>query len=85
VGYTIIEVISTCPTNWGLAPNDALQWMRDNMLPYYPLGVFKDVKADGFESIADAAVGHDPAAHGAECELRADADAACDSDGGENS
>ena len=55
VGYTIIEVVSTCPTNWGLSPVDALQWMRDNMLPYYPLGVYKDVKADGFANVAEAA------------------------------
>jgi len=55
VGYTIIEVISTCPTNWGLSPVDAFQWMRDNMLPYYPLGVYKDVKAEGFANVAEAA------------------------------
>ena len=42
-GYSIVEVVSTCPTNWGMAPKDALQWLRDNMLPYYPLGVYKDV------------------------------------------
>ncbi len=42
-GYCIIEVVSTCPTNWGMSPGDALQWLRDNMLPYYPLGVYKDV------------------------------------------
>jgi 2-oxoglutarate/2-oxoacid ferredoxin oxidoreductase subunit beta len=47
VGYSIIEVISTCPTNWGLEPNEALQWLRDNMLPYYPLGVFKDISEGG--------------------------------------
>ena len=58
VGYTIIEVVSTCPTNWGLSPSDALQWMRDNMLPYYPLGVYKDVKADGFANVAEAAAAH---------------------------
>jgi 2-oxoglutarate ferredoxin oxidoreductase subunit beta len=41
-GFSIVEVVSTCPTNWGLSPQDALQWLRDNMLPYYPLGVYKD-------------------------------------------
>ena len=41
-GYSIVEVVSACPTNWGLTPNEALQWLRDNMLPYYPLGVYKD-------------------------------------------
>ena len=45
-GYSIVEVVSACPTNWGLTPNEALQWMRDNMLPYYPLGVYKDKYAE---------------------------------------
>lgn len=47
LGYSIVEVISACPTNWGLSPNEALQWLRDNMLPYYPLGVYKDVTEGG--------------------------------------
>ncbi|MEG2458467.1 MAG: thiamine pyrophosphate-dependent enzyme [Raoultibacter sp.] len=54
-GYSIIEVVATCPTNWGLTPQDAFTWMRTNMLPYYPLGVYRDVVADGFPSIAEAA------------------------------
>jgi len=41
-GYSIIEVLSTCPTNWGLSTEKSLQWLRDNMIPYYPLGVYKD-------------------------------------------
>ena len=49
-GYSIIEVVSTCPTNWGLSPKEAVQWLRDNMLPYYPLGVYKDVTAEGGEN-----------------------------------
>jgi len=44
LGYTIIEVISTCPTNWGLSPKESFEWMRTNMLPHYPLGVYKDIK-----------------------------------------
>jgi len=43
LGFGIVEVLSTCPTNWGLQPTDALQWLRDNMMPYYPLGNIKDV------------------------------------------
>lgn len=46
-GYSIIEVVSACPTNWGLSPEEALNWLRDNMLPYYPLGVYKDVTEGG--------------------------------------
>jgi 2-oxoglutarate ferredoxin oxidoreductase subunit beta len=41
-GFSIIEVVSTCPTNWGMSPVKALDWLRENMLPYYPLGVYKD-------------------------------------------
>ena len=41
-GFSIIEVLSTCPTNWGLTPSEALGWLRENMIPYYPLGVYVD-------------------------------------------
>lgn len=56
IGYSIVEVVSTCPTNWGLTPQEAFDWMRENMLPYYPLGVFKDIKADGFANVKEAAM-----------------------------
>ena len=46
-GFSIVEVLSACPTNWGLTPVEALQWLRDNMMPYYPLGVYKDKTAEG--------------------------------------
>ena len=45
-GFSLIEVVSTCPTNWGLSPQKALEWLEENMLPYYPLGVYKDRYAD---------------------------------------
>ncbi|MGD9910355.1 MAG: thiamine pyrophosphate-dependent enzyme [Candidatus Izemoplasmatales bacterium] len=41
-GFTLIEVLSTCPVNWGMTPIDALKWVETNMTPVYPLGVFKD-------------------------------------------
>ena len=41
-GFSLIEVLSTCPTNWGLSPKDALKWLEENMQTHYPLGVFKD-------------------------------------------
>ena len=41
-GFSIVEILSSCPTNWGLEPVKALEWLRQNMIPYYPLGVFKD-------------------------------------------
>ena len=46
-GFTFVEVLSTCPTNWGLTPVEALQWLRDNMMPYYPLGVYADKTEKG--------------------------------------
>ena len=45
-GFSLIEVVSTCPTNWGLTPTDALKWVDEKMLPYYPLGVYKDRSAE---------------------------------------
>ncbi len=41
-GFSIVEVLSTCPTNWGLDPVKSLDWLRENMMPFYPLGVYKD-------------------------------------------
>jgi len=42
VGFSLIEVVSTCPTNWGLTPEAALQFVEEKMIPYYPLGIYKD-------------------------------------------
>ncbi len=44
-GFSLIEVISSCPTNWGMTPEKALQWIDEKMIPYYPLGVYKDRSA----------------------------------------
>lgn len=41
-GFSLIEVLSSCPTNWGLSPEEALKWVDEKMIKYYPLGVFKD-------------------------------------------
>jgi len=46
-GYTMIEVLGTCATNWGLGVRESLDWLRDNLMPYYPLGVYKDKYAKG--------------------------------------
>ena len=45
-GFTFIEVLSTCPTNWGMTPLKAIDWLKENMIPYYPLGVIKDSSAE---------------------------------------
>ncbi len=44
-GFTMVEVLSTCPTNWGKTPQESLQWVKDAMMPVFPLGVYKDVTA----------------------------------------
>lgn len=41
-GFSMIEVLSSCPTNWGMSPNEALKWTKDKMEQYYPLGVYKN-------------------------------------------
>jgi 2-oxoglutarate ferredoxin oxidoreductase subunit beta len=66
LGYSLVEVVATCPTNWGMTPQDSFEWMCENMLPYYPLGVYKDVVADGFANAAEAA-----AARAADCPIAA--------------
>ncbi|GKX31578.1 2-oxoglutarate oxidoreductase [Vallitalea longa] len=43
-GFSLIEVLSTCPTNWGMSPSESLDWVKDNMIPVYPLGVKKEGK-----------------------------------------
>ena len=44
-GFSLIEVVSSCPTNWGMSPQQALDWVESDMIPYYPLGVYKDRSA----------------------------------------
>lgn len=40
--FSLVEVLSTCPTNWGMPADEALRWVDSHMIPYYPLGVFKE-------------------------------------------
>jgi len=41
LGFSIVELLSTCPTNWGLTTREALQFLEEHMLPVYPLGDYK--------------------------------------------
>jgi len=41
-GFSMVEVLSICPTNWGLSPDESFIWLRENMIPFYTLGVKKD-------------------------------------------
>ncbi|MBP5256393.1 MAG: 2-oxoglutarate oxidoreductase [Clostridia bacterium] len=50
-GFSIVEVVSACPTNWGMSPAEALKWIDDKMIPYYPLGVYKDRSAQKEETV----------------------------------
>ena len=56
-GYSFVEVLSMCPTNWGVAPTVAADWVKDAMEPYYPLGVFRDVPAGNVPEAANPVAG----------------------------
>jgi 2-oxoglutarate ferredoxin oxidoreductase subunit beta len=43
-GFSLVELLSSCPTNWDIPPAQALQWIEKQMVPVYPLGDFKSVK-----------------------------------------
>ena len=42
-GFSMVEVLSTCPTNWGKSPAESMDWLAEAMIPYFPLGVMKEV------------------------------------------
>lgn len=46
-GFTFVEFISTCPTNWGLDPVKSRDWAKENMLPYFPIGNLRDKGIEG--------------------------------------
>ena len=50
LGFSMVELLSACPTNWGINPPDSLKWVEEHMVPYYPLGDYKVI-----ESIQDLA------------------------------
>jgi 2-oxoglutarate/2-oxoacid ferredoxin oxidoreductase subunit beta len=52
LGFSMVELLSSCPTNWGLSPQQALQWIEDHMLPQFPLGDYK--VADGVKELEKA-------------------------------
>lgn len=43
--FSLVEILSTCPTNWGMPPSEAIEWLEKTMMPYYPLGIFKTPEA----------------------------------------
>ncbi len=50
LGFSMVEFLSTCPTNWGESPVKALESLREKMIPYYPLGNFKDYEGGGTDN-----------------------------------
>ncbi|MCS7247363.1 MAG: thiamine pyrophosphate-dependent enzyme [Anaerolineales bacterium] len=45
LGFAMVELLSTCSTNWGLSPLESLRWLEEHMIPYYPIGDFKVAEA----------------------------------------
>ncbi len=45
MGFSFVEMLSTCPTNWGMSPPDAITRLQEELIPYFPLGVFKEKEA----------------------------------------
>lgn len=45
LGFSMVEMLSTCSTNWGLSPIESLKWLEEHMIPYYPIGDFKVTEA----------------------------------------
>ena len=41
LGFSMVELLSTCPTNWGMTPQDSQKWLEEHMVPYYPIGDYK--------------------------------------------
>jgi 2-oxoglutarate ferredoxin oxidoreductase subunit beta len=48
-GFSLVEVLAICPTNWALSPLESLVWLKEHMLPYYPLGVLREPEECGEE------------------------------------
>jgi 2-oxoglutarate/2-oxoacid ferredoxin oxidoreductase subunit beta len=46
-GFSMVEVLSNCPTNWGMSPLESLEWLKETMIPYYPLGNFRHPEKEG--------------------------------------
>ncbi len=45
LGFAMVELLSNCPTNWGMTPGESLKWLEENMIPYYPIGELKTPEA----------------------------------------
>jgi 2-oxoglutarate ferredoxin oxidoreductase subunit beta len=52
LGFSLVEVVSQCPTGWGQTPVDAVKWLDKDMKDYFPLGLFKDIRAEKPQEVA---------------------------------
>ena len=52
LGFSLVEVLSQCPTGWGKSPVDAVKWLDKEMKSYFPLGLFKDIRAEKTQEVA---------------------------------
>jgi len=68
-GYSFVEVLSMCPTNWGADPVKAAEWVKTAMEPYYPVKLFRDIPAG---NIPDAAAPETTSAAQRKAERKAD-------------
>ena len=57
LGFSLVELLSICPTNWGMTPVDSMNWLTDRMISYYPIGDFKVIDALHKETCASKAEG----------------------------
>jgi 2-oxoglutarate ferredoxin oxidoreductase subunit beta len=48
-GFSLVEVLSTCPTNWNMEPLEAVRWVEEEMTGHFPLGIFKDIDGGGID------------------------------------
>ena len=45
--FSLVEFLSTCPTNWGKTPTESIEWVKDRMMEYFPLGLYKSPEKGG--------------------------------------
>jgi len=60
LGFSLVEILSSCPNNWGMDPVKALEWVEKQMTAYYPLGVFRDAVSRASHKDAADGDGDDP-------------------------
>jgi 2-oxoglutarate ferredoxin oxidoreductase subunit beta len=58
-GFSLVEILSSCPTNWGMTPQEAISRIATEVIPYYPLGVYRDLDAERDPTAESPAKGGD--------------------------